>query len=247
MVALTIALSLLGSPSAGQTEPKTDTRDIEFFETRIRPILHERCYDCHSARAKEIRGGLRLDTRAGLLTGGDTGPVVIPGTPEDSSLIRAISYENVDIEMPPSGKLPEREIALLVEWVKRGAPYPATKEDDKSPAARTKTEVDWTAARSFWSFQMPRRHPLPAVRDTGWARGRIYTFILARLEQNALSPSPPAERRTLIRRATFDVTGLPPTPSEVASFVADERPDLICFQEALWWGDDETSRGGVYV
>lgn len=216
MVALTFTLSLLGVPNV----TLTDARGVEFFETRIRPVLHARCYECHSSEAKDLHGGLRLDSRAGLLAGGDTGSVIVPGSPEKSLLIRAVRFEDPDLEMPPSGKIPEREIALLVQWVKMGAPYP---ENGAGAARRAeRARVDLATARSFWSFPMPQRRPLPKVRDTAWARGRVDGFVLAQLEKQGLSPSPPADRRTLIRRATFDLTGLPPTPSEVAQFLADE-------------------------
>ena len=146
--------------------------------------------------------------------------MIVPGSPEKSLLIRAVRFEDPDLEMPPSGKIPEREIALLVQWVKMGAPYP---ENGAGAARRAeRARVDLATARSFWSFPMPQRRPLPKVRDTAWARGRVDGFVLAQLEKQGLSPSPPADRRTLIRRATFDLTGLPPTPSEVAQFLADE-------------------------
>jgi Protein of unknown function (DUF1553)/Protein of unknown function (DUF1549)/Planctomycete cytochrome C len=195
--------------------------DDEFFEKKVRPLLVERCHGCHSAAAKKLRGGLRLDSRAGVLKGGDSGPAVVPGQPDKSRLIEAVRYRNESLQMPPSGKLPQQEVAILEEWVRRGAPFPGPAEaaDSKPPA------MNLAEGRKFWSFQPPHVAPLPPTRDGTWPQRRIDAFILPELEKRGLSASPAATRRTLIRRATFDLIGLPPTPEEVEAFVNDNSPD----------------------
>ena len=196
-----------------------EAREIAFFESKIRPILAARCYECHAQSAKQVQGGLLLDTGAGIRRGGESGPVLVPGKPSVSSLIQAVSYDG-DVQMPPIGKLPAEEIGLLTEWVRRGAPTPA---DNGAIAA--KEQIDFEAGRQFWSFQPPRRSALPPVRQAGWPKRPIDHFVLATLESKKLSPSPPADRRTLIRRTKFDLVGLPPTIEEVERLVADDAPD----------------------
>jgi hypothetical protein len=200
--------------------------DAEFFEKHVRPVLAQRCFACHSAEAKQknkLRGGLLLDTRAGFSAGGDSGRVVVPGDLEKSRLVEAVRYANTDLQMPPAGKLPVKEIAALEAWVKRGAPFPA---DGAKPTENgAKRVIDIAAGKQFWSFQPLKAARLPVVRDSLWPQQRIDAFILARLEAAGLSPSVPAERRTLIRRTTFDLIGLPPGPEEVEGFLRDEAPD----------------------
>jgi hypothetical protein len=192
---------------------------MDFFESKIRPLLAKRCYECHSQTAKQVQGGLRLDSRGGILQGGDSGPALVAGQPPSSLLIGAIGYAG-DIQMPPEGKLPAAEIALLTEWVSRGAPLPA--DDSTSIATQS---IDFEAGRAFWSLKPPRHAPLPLVRRAGWPKQSIDSFVLAALDKNQLAPSEPADRRTLIRRATFDLIGLPPGADEVEQFEADRRPD----------------------
>ncbi len=195
-------------------DESSQSADFELFETKIRPLLAARCYECHSARAEKLKGGLRLDTRDALRKGGDSGPAVAPGKPDESLLIEAVRYDG-DFQMPPKGKLPDAEIALLVEWVRRGAAFP---ESPGTPAPTDK-KIDFAAARRFWSFQPLQRHSLPALQNATWPQRRIDAFVLAQLESRGLAPSAPADPRQFIRRATFDLTGLPPTPEEVEDFV----------------------------
>lgn len=203
---LTILLGLL---MGGGPEPA----DLEFFEKKVRPLLIERCHKCHSTQTKKQKGGLLLDSRASLLKGGDSGPAVAPGQPEKSLLISAVRYQHESVQMPPDGKLPAGEVAVLEAWVRRGAVFPG-------PADRgtTKQAINLAEARKFWSFQPPRARALPQVADASWPRTRIDSFILAELEKQGLKPAAPASARTLVRRVTFDLTGLPPTPAEVDEF-----------------------------
>jgi hypothetical protein len=194
--------------------------DVAFFESKVRPMLVNHCFECHSTKAKKMKGKLLLDSREAILKGGASGPAVVPREPDKSLLIQAIRYGKEDLQMPRSGKLPAQEIALLEEWVRRGAPYPG-------PAVTIATEVgiDWAKGRKFWSFQTPKLMPLPEVGDKAWPKKRGDTFILAELEKRGLAPTKPADRRVLIRRATFDLIGLPPTPDEIDAFINNKQPD----------------------
>jgi hypothetical protein len=197
--------------------------DFEFFEKNIRPVLVDNCYKCHSAGSEKIKGGLLLDTKQGLLKGGDTGPAIVPGDPEKSLLIKAVRYTDADLKMPPKDKrLADNQIADLAAWVKMGAPDPRVAPE--KTAVAPKPAYDFAAARQQWAFHKPKDPAVPVVKNKHWARSPIDNFILAKLEEKNLAPAPPADKRTLIRRATFDLTGLPPTPEEVASFLKDKSP-----------------------
>jgi hypothetical protein len=193
-----------------------DARGVEFFEAKIRPVLVDNCYSCHSAQAGKKKGGLALDTRAGVLKGGDSGPAVVAGQPDKSLLLAAVVQDG-DLKMPPKKKLPAAAVADFRRWIEMGAP---------DPRERTETAgaIDWKTARQFWSFRPVRPQPLPSVRDIAWPRNDLDRFVLARLEGEGLRPAPAADRRTLIRRATFDLIGLPPTPEEIDAFLADDSP-----------------------
>lgn len=191
----------------------------EFFEKSVRPVLAQSCYACHGP-GKQF-ASLRLDSRAGLLMGGDKGPVLTPGDPEKSRLIAAIRQTGA-LKMPPNGKLSDKAIADLTVWVKDGAPWPASAA---GPTVKTMGERITEERTKHWSFQPVKKQTPPAVKDKTWAANAVDRFILAKLEAKGLKPSPPADRLTLIRRATFDLTGLPPTPAEVVEFVNDRRPD----------------------
>jgi mono/diheme cytochrome c family protein len=183
------------------------------FESRVRPLLANSCYTCHTQTAM---GGLRVDSRDALLKGGKSGPAIVPGDPDASLLVRAVRHAEGAPKMPLGGQLKKDDVETLVAWVKSGAVWPDT------PAPTVKSE-----AKSFWSFQ-PLRHPdPPAVKNTAWAKTTIDRFILARLEQEGLKPAPPADRRTLLRRASLDLTGLPPTADEIKTFEADRAPDAF--------------------
>lgn len=202
------------------SDPDFAPADIKFFEKRIRPLLVSHCYECHSAEAKQLQAGLRMDSREAMLRGGDAGPAIVPGKPDASLLIEAVYYDG-ELEMPPKGKLPSDEIALLERWVRVGAPMPkqATTEAPRN------VEIDYEKARHFWSFLPLMHHNLPVVQRSDWPEQRLDYFVLARLDEQSLQPSSRADRRTLIRRAAFDLTGLPPTPKQIREFEQDDTPD----------------------
>lgn len=185
--------------------------DLELFEKSIRPALIEHCQECHGAQKQ--KGGLRLDSQAGWMTGGDFGPAIVPGKPEESLLFEAISYRNVDTEMPPKGRLPDSVIRAFEQWIRDGAPDP--RKDAVVVKKVKKPTVE--EGRSFWSFQPIQSPTPPVIRDTLWARTDIDRFILRGLEDAGLKPAPTASPASLIRRLYFDLTGLPPTPEELAT------------------------------
>jgi hypothetical protein len=192
---------------------------IEFFEQKIRPVLIEHCYKCHSAGSKKVKGGLLLDTRDGIRKGGDSGPAVVPGNAGESLLLKALRYE--EPQMPPAGKLPDRIIADFERWIKQGAVDPR----EQLATSDQPRPIDVEAGKRFWAFQPPHGHSAPQVRHSAWPRRKIDRFLLARLERAGLDPSPAADRRTWIRRLSFDLIGLPPTPEEVEAFVNDSSAD----------------------
>ena len=206
---------------AADAEPHADGE--HFFEQRIRPLLVKRCYACHSSQANELRGGLRLDSRPGWQAGGDSGPVIVPGKPEESPLVEAISYKTDGFEMPPSGKLPDAEIADLTKWVRLGAHDPR----DRADAAPEKSGIDFEAARQKWPFRRLQPVAPPRVGGESWCLTPVDRFILAHLEEQHLAPAPQADRRHLLRRAYFDLIGLPPTPEETAAFLGDDSPEAF--------------------
>jgi hypothetical protein len=200
-----------------------DPAGMEFFESKIRPILVDNCYTCHSHQSVKVKGGLLLDTREGLLKGGDSGPAIKPGDLEQSLLIKAVRYTDENLRMPPKNKkLPADQIAALEAWVKMGAPDPRVPQ-----AGVAQAETIRGKARSHWAFQPIREPQVPAVRNKRFARTPVDNFVLAKLEAAHLAPSPRADKHTLVRRATFDLIGLPPTPEEVAAFEADKSPEAF--------------------
>ena len=199
----------------------TRGENVDFFEKNIRPILVENCYSCHSAQARKLKGDLLLDTREGVLHGGRDGVVLIPGDPEHSKLIEAVRWTNSQLKMPPRQRLTAAQVADLETWVKQGA------ADPRTGPARPAAEFDFAAARKQWAFHPPVEPAIPPVKREAWCKSPIDRFILARLEEKGLSPAPPAEKPALIRRAYFDLIGLPPTPQEVEAFLADAKPDAF--------------------
>ena len=212
--------------SNAQQKPTDFSKEgLEFFEQKIRPVLINQCYQCHSTQAKKLAGGLRLDTRTGMLKGGASGePAIVPGAPEKSLLIKALRYADPKLQMPMGAPLPEAVIRDFETWIKMGAPDP--RED--SPNAIAKAEpYDFNEAKKFWSFQPLKSVAVPAVKNQAWVKSPIDNFILAQLEEKRIAPVTDADQRTLIRRAAFDLTGLPPTPREVDEFLNDRAPDAF--------------------
>lgn len=210
----------LADPAA-PTAP-ADPAAVQFFEEKIRPVLATNCYSCHGADAQ--MGGLRVDSRAALLKGGKAGPALTAGEPARSLLIAAVEQSGA-LKMPLGGRLKASEVAALSAWVKGGAPWP-----DAVPAVGMDPTTSYTispAQKRFWSFQPVTRPTPPPVRNAAWVQTPVDRFVLARLEARGLAPAPPADRRTLIRRATFDLTGLPPTPAETDSFLRDKSPQAF--------------------
>ena len=205
-----------------QNAAEAEDNGAEFFEKRVRPVLVERCYECHSATAKKLKGGLRLDTREGLSAGGDSGAAVLPGNPEESLLIKAVRRLDKDSAMPPKQALDDAQVADLVAWVKMGAPDPRVAAEQKSKPA-----YDFAAARNQWAFHKPASESPPSVQNAGWMKTPVDAFILKKLEEKGMMPAPPADPSSLVRRVTFDLIGLPPRPEETASFLNDRSPDAF--------------------
>ncbi len=213
------------SLTAAEVVPQQPTaNELEFFEKQIRPLLVTHCFECHSASADQAEGGLLLDSRNSVLSGGDSGPAARPGAPSKSLLVKAVRYTDPLLQMPPAGKLSEREIAAVARWVEMGLPHPRSE-----PIAAPDTSGEPPAAEhmDWWSFQPLSNPTLPPVRNSDWPSGAVDHFVLAQLEKQNLAPAKAADRRTLIRRVTFDLIGLPPTPTEVADFVADPAADAF--------------------
>jgi mono/diheme cytochrome c family protein len=199
-----------------------DSSGDDFFENQIRPLLVERCASCHT---QEQSSGLRVDSREALLKGGSRGAAIVPGNPDGSLLVQAVRQEGA-LKMPKGGKLTSREISDLVVWVKMGAPWPKAAANLVVSSGSGGFAVT-AEQRRFWSFQPLRQPAIPAVKDSQWAKTDIDRLVLAKLESSGLQPVAAADRRTLIRRATLDLTGLPPTPEEVAAFEKDGSPDAF--------------------
>ncbi|MEZ5385871.1 MAG: DUF1553 domain-containing protein [Prosthecobacter sp.] len=198
---------------------------LAFFENKIRPVLVEHCYQCHSATAKKIKGGLVVDSRAGVRKGGGTGPLLTPGDPDASLLIEAVRHLTEDTAMPPKKKLSANVIADLEAWVRMGAPDP--RATDTVAAVEAKSAINWDKAREWWSLQPLKQPTLPTIKEEKWPAGDVDHFVLAKIEAAGLKPSQDADKRTLIRRATFDLIGLPPTPEEVDAFLADQSDNAF--------------------
>lgn len=207
------------APVAAQTPQEAE--GVAFFESKIRPVLIEHCYQCHSAQAqanKKLKGGLLVDTRDGLRKGGDSGPALVPGKPDDSLLIKALRYEAT--KMPPKGKLPNDVVADITRWVQMGAPDPR----EGTPLV-SKRAIDIEAAKMSWAFRAISSVPPPPVKQSEWARTLIDRFILAKLEEKQLAPATRASKEKLLRRAYFDLVGLPPAAADLEAFVNDPAPD----------------------
>jgi len=225
MMLRSIHLVLAVAATSVAAQAAISPEQAEFFEKKVRPVLSEQCYRCHGPDKQKAE--LRLDSREGILKGSDNGPVVVPGDPDKSSLIKSIRHDG-DMKMPEKApKMPEAEISALTAWVKMGLPWPDT---DKPVAGNDKSSL----LKTHWAFQPIASPQPPAVKDTGkWVQAPMDRFVLAKLEEKNLPPSPIASRYTLIRRATFDLTGLPPTDKEVSDFQNDPAPTRAAFAKVV--------------
>jgi hypothetical protein len=223
-IVLLSAIAALASPALFAAEPKATGPELEFFEKKIRPVLVASCYKCHSAESEKIKGGLLLDTREGLIKGGDSGPAVVPGFPNKSLLIQSMRHDDPDLAMPPKGdKLSDDVIANFEKWVKIGAPDPRVAK----PGAVAKV-FDMEKAREHWSFKPVSKQTPPAVNDPArFIQNPIDNFVLAKLQEQGLHHSKKADKRALLRRVTYDLIGLPPSPEEMDEFLADESPNAF--------------------
>ena len=232
LLSVTIVVRLAGAPQIPEATPQ----QIDFFEAKIRPILVNSCFDCHTIDEK---GGLRLDSRTAILKGGDSGPAIVPGDPDASLLIKAVRHVQGVSKMPRSApKLTDAEIAALAEWISMGAPWPAPAPGSGPPAPATGSAKPEAGSRelerpidpqlkAFWSFQPIRKPAVPQPSNASWAKTDIDRFVLARLEREGMAPVGSADKRTLIRRATLDLTGLPASADEIAAFEKDGSADAF--------------------
>ncbi len=225
MIPIWLLTVVVAVPVARSRAAQPSSADVEFFEKKIRPVLVQQCYSCHSKDAKRLKGGLFVDSLKGLTTGGDSGAAIVPGNPDKSLFITALTYEDEFLQMPPKKKLPEPVINDFRQWIKQGAFFPGG--DDGPAPAPTQRVVDLKKESQFWSFQPAMKRPAPKVKNTSWVRDPIDAFILAKLEANKLAPANRADKRTLIRRATFDLTGMPPTVDEINAFLVDDSADAF--------------------
>jgi len=221
LIALAVWALSAGGAFAADPEPGSLSREQrDFFEKRIRPVLVKRCYECHSQKSKIVRGGLLLDTRAGLKKGGESGPAIVLGKPDESPLIDAMRYDG--FEMPPDGQLAKNIVDDFSKWIAMGAPDPRRGKLDPRPAG-----IDLEQGRRHWSFQRLEQTPAPSTKNVDWPHTDIDRFISAKWEAEGVSPVGDADRRTLLRRAYFDLIGLPPSPAEMQAFLNDSSNDAF--------------------
>ena len=222
-----------GMQADGASAPLTPDQ-VKFFESKIRPLLIANCYGCHSVSSGKSKGGLKLDTRDTMLKGGDSGPAVVPGDADSSLLIRAVRYLDSDYEMPPAGKLKDDDIKLLEEWVAMGAPDPRVESGAAAAAGHSPgTAHRWSAddiakgRENHWAYKPLSAPKPPATADGDWSRSPIDSFILSGLEAKGLAPAADADPATLLRRASLDLTGLPPSKADLERFVKNPTPEAF--------------------
>ncbi len=228
VIAALLALPFLAFASAASADDKTKnevnstTDRVTFFERQVRPLLAMRCYECHSTKTGEENGALVMETAEGIAAGGSRGSMFSKETPSDGLLFRVLDYNDPDLQMPPDGKLPNEELAVLQRWIREGAALPEYKSTPRPHAS----QIDLAAGRRFWSFQ-PLPHVDPPELNSEWIRRPIDAFVLGTLQAHHLAPNSEADRNTWLRRVTFDVIGLPPTPEELDAFQSDESPQAF--------------------
>lgn len=219
---LSVAMATCRLLASGNVLADDGPAALEFFEKDVRPLLVKHCYECHSAG--DVDGGLNLDTRVGVANGGDSGVVVMAGAPDKSLLIEAVRYKNQDLQMPPKGQMSSAEIAILEKWVRLGTP---DSRAESRPGTVRPTGMTIEDGRDFWSFKSVAAPDIPAVENADWVQTPIDAFVLLQLEERKAEPAEQADKRTLIRRVTFDLIGIPPTPEEITAFLADESSDAF--------------------
>ncbi|HUG68303.1 MAG TPA: DUF1549 domain-containing protein, partial [Pirellulaceae bacterium] len=205
--------------TVAQTATERAPEAVEFFEKKIRPVLVAHCYECHSATANELEGGLMLDNRAAIEKGGDNGKIVAVGEPDSSRLLTAIRYQDENLQMPPAGKLSDAVLADFEQWIRTGAIDP---RDGPAPPPPDSIEA---RAKQHWAFIPPAKVERPEIVHKSWPTTDIDYLVLARLEASGIAPSPVADSRTLVRRLYYDLTGLPPTFEAITQFEANAAPD----------------------
>ncbi len=215
-ILLSLAIAAALTPQPAGAAPS----DAEFFESKIRPLLTAHCMECHGEEKQ--KGGLRLDSRAGWTKGGESGPALVPGNVQASLLLKAVHYLDPNLQMPPKRRLSDAQVGDLEQWVRRGAPDPRAEATTTRPK---QTGLTLEQGRKFWSYLPVKAQSVPAVKDATWPRGEVDRFLLTRMETRSVRPSGDADRATLARRVFYDLTGLPPTPEQLAAFVDDPAPD----------------------
>ena len=199
-----------------------DSEQLQFFENRIRPVLVEQCYECHSVESTKLRGELLLDSKPGWEKGGESGPVIVPGKPDESSIISALRHES--FEMPPDSKLSSAIVDDFYQWIKMGAPDPRAEQKARN---ESESNYDRDERRNWWSLRPIRKGAVPNVRFQAWPRGDVDRFILSGLEGKGWAPATPASKTSWLRRVTYDLTGLPPSPEDVLEFLGDDSENAF--------------------
>ena len=218
------------APSGNKGETKSPGLDQEvFFRDKVLPLLESRCFECHGDDG-EVEGELRLTSRKAMLTGGESGPVIVPSDPEKSLLIQAVRYES--FQMPPRNKMPDAEIEILVQWIKDGAVWPADMEKSTAPVGKSEFPLQERIA-SHWAWKKIVRPEVPKVKNTEWPDGEIDQFLLSKLEHVELSPAPEADRKTILRRLSFDIVGLPPTIEQQDQFLNDPAETSVAMEKIV--------------
>jgi len=230
LLAVTLRIAIGGEPAPAPTgtPPVDSPEQIAFFEKKIRPVLIQSCYECHSVESKKSKGGLLLDSKEAMLAGGTTGPALVPGKPDESLLIKALRYADQDFQMPPKQRLPPAMVADFETWIRNGAADPRAKA---AVVAAVKPQIDLEAGRKHWAFQPISSPAAPKVRENKRVRNPIDAFLQASLEAKKIQPAPEADKATLLRRLSFDLTGLPPTLDEQNAFLSDNSKDA--FEKAV--------------
>ena len=210
-----VFLCLLTSFNTGHANNLNDSEKVEFFNSEVKPILQQNCFQCHGS-GTEVEGGLQLTSREQILEGGNYGPVVSLENPADSFLLQMVGYGQETAQMPPDSRLDDAALEILAKWINIGLPYPV---QDSGVQPESKTTTD------YWAYRPLKRPQVPSINASDWVRNPIDAFILAKLEAHGLTPAAPASKLTLIRRVYYDLTGLPPSPEAVEAFLNDTTPD----------------------